>query len=242
MSAGRYDAVTTPGFSCNFTYTSEVLVAPEGMLTASINTTDRTPTFAPYQNVSLVGNQTVTTDPIFGRYVLYRFPQVPMDATYIAITLTYTSAASGMIGYGASWPITASPENNFECATYDGVSNLVGSNYVQRFICFSPRWNESYYLSINSGMEVHMNATFLAVVCPEGLTGPTCEDPVFPYNLRGAAVQYITGTSASGYAHVYFDVPARNWNTTVLVAQASTLLWSDVIYLRDNTYSSATTN
>lgn len=242
IGVGRFNT-GQESVGCTFTMTSQILTAPAGKLVA--NVTNMVPTFIPYQNVSLTaGNTTVHASSVTAQSVIYRVPNVPVGTVYLVVNITipntYTLSVSG-----ASFPVTANPGSTYgilECTTDTGHTWSQGANDVHQLFCFSPRWNESYYINVDigAGNVALIAAEFRAVTCPDGWTGATCTDPLYQFDIESPDTLSFSGYAASGAVHVYFDVPAYYWNASVFFAIDNNSSNSgNLIYLREATYSSS---
>lgn len=126
-----------------------------------------------------------------------------------------------------------------ECLASGGYT-LDGPDFttIHEVICSSPRWNESYYFSLDIGSSAVIEATFRAVSCPDGWTGNACNEPLYQFKLDGPSVQSFSGLAEAGAIHVYFDIPANNWNASLIVAVDANTTHNARIFLREAAISS----
>lgn len=240
VAAGRINYNADLQTTCNFTFSADVQVAPPGTLIANI--TSGEPAFAPYQNITLTeGNKTVNAAPITTQSVVFYIPEIPAGTVYLAVNITVDSSITGLNAYGASYAITSNPRND-ECYSGDGAIYTSRSISIYEIICFSPRAFEPYYVNVDAGFGVvtQINASFAAVVCPTGLYGPSCDEPVFAFDLNGPSTQLFNGTTAAnGVVHFYFDWPANTWNTTLFIARERNIsLTNNILTFREGSYTS----
>jgi hypothetical protein len=210
------------------------------------------------QNITVVSDtfQTITYAATDAQQSVIQLNNIPPNASAVVINVTIPYSVSGTPQSSAGSELVAPDAyvnsyygSAYDCGLNSGVYEGDGNVYIYTYVCFAPKWNSSFYIATDvtkaSSSAIAWSVSAMVMTCPAGWTGAACSDPIAAAPVIGDGATTTTSISfaapATGYAHFYFDVPANNWNNTLIgfTATVSTSQYTGTtyLYLRRDAYS-----